>query len=215
MALSTFTELKAAIAGWVNRTDLTSAIPDFIALAEAQISRRLRVRAMIARAEATISTEFFAVPTDFAAPIRLTLEIEEDDISVLEFLAPERFLEMKQGRPNETGEPEFFTVVGGEIQVLPIPDTSYTAELVYYARVPDLASNSTNWLLTAHPDVYLYGSLVQSAPYLKNDERVSVWGELYLQGLADIEKADRVPGGKLRTDVPPLRGTPYNINTDG
>ena len=44
MALSTYTELKASVADWLNRTDLTSVIPDFIALAEAQIERTLRTR---------------------------------------------------------------------------------------------------------------------------------------------------------------------------
>jgi hypothetical protein len=65
MALTTYTELKASVADWLNRTDLTSVVPDFIALAEAQIERTLRTRQMIVRATASIDTEYSAVPADF------------------------------------------------------------------------------------------------------------------------------------------------------
>ncbi len=64
MALTTYTELKASVADWLNRTDLTSVVPDFIALAEAQIERTLRTRQMIVRATASIDTEYSAVPAD-------------------------------------------------------------------------------------------------------------------------------------------------------
>jgi hypothetical protein len=37
------------------------------------------------------------------------------------------------------------------------------------------ASNTTNWLLTLAPDLYLYGSLLEAAPYIGNDERIPVW----------------------------------------
>ena len=50
MALTTYTELKASLADWLNRSDLTTTIPDFISLAEAQIERQLRTRQMIVRA---------------------------------------------------------------------------------------------------------------------------------------------------------------------
>ncbi len=65
MALTTYTELKASVADWLNRTDLTNVIPDFISLAEAQIERTLRTRQMIVRATASIDTEYSAVPADF------------------------------------------------------------------------------------------------------------------------------------------------------
>jgi hypothetical protein len=71
---------------------------------------------------------------------------------------------------------------------------------VYYKALPALSANSTNWLLTAHPDVYLYGSLMQAAPYLKNDERLAVWGSLYTASIADLnQSSDRaeVSGGPL------------------
>ncbi len=74
MALSTYSELKTSVADWLNRSDLTSAVPDFISLAEAQVERRLRTRQMIVRATATIDSEYSAVPADFLEARSLKLQ---------------------------------------------------------------------------------------------------------------------------------------------
>ena len=44
MALATYSDLKASVADFLNRTDLTSTIPDFIALAEADINSHFDLR---------------------------------------------------------------------------------------------------------------------------------------------------------------------------
>ena len=78
-----------------------------------------------------------------------------------------------------TGKPYYFTVIGGssnQLEVVPSPDDTYTSSIVYYTRIPALTdSATTNWLLTAHPDIYLFGTLVEAEPYLKNDERMPMW----------------------------------------
>lgn len=213
MAISTYSELQTAVANWLNRTDLTDRIPDFIALAEAQMNRRLRVRQMVKRAEAALASEFVDVPADMIEPIQLALEISESDIRLLQYLSPERLLAEKAGNV-ASAEPEFYSLVGGSLQLLPAPDATYTSELTYYAKIPALASSSTNWLLSAYPDAYLYGALVQAAPYLVDDERAVTWGTMFQAALNDIQMSNRVAGGKLRTDVAGLveRGT-FNINT--
>ena len=49
----TYSELLAKVAAWLNRTDLTGVIPDFVELAEERINRHLRVRAMEVNLAAT------------------------------------------------------------------------------------------------------------------------------------------------------------------
>jgi hypothetical protein len=62
-------------------------------------------------------------------------------------------------------------------------------ELIYYQDIPKLsASQTTNWLLGDAPDAYLYGSLMQAAPYLGEDERVAIWSSLYAKAVADINR---------------------------
>jgi hypothetical protein len=102
----------------------------------------------------------------------------------------------------------FYTMVGQQFQVLPSPDGSYEGELLYYAKIPSLSDGApTNWLLTEAPDVYLYATLVQSAPYLKEDERTGVWAGLYQTLVNDMKIADeraRIGSSKLTPRIRPF-----------
>jgi len=73
--------------------------------------------------------------------------------------------------------------------------------LIYYGKLSKLStSNTTNWLLTLSPDVYLYGSLLQAAPYLQDDARIQVWAGLYQRGIEALNLADErgsMTGGAL------------------
>jgi hypothetical protein len=205
MSISTYSELKSTIGDWLNRDDLVSAIPSFIALAEAQIERALRVRQMIGRSTATIDTQYSAVPSDF-------LETKTFKITSSAPIQPVQFATMEQmdefdATNSAAQRPTLFTIVGNQIRVHPAPDTSYTAELVYYTKLPKLSdSNPTNWLLASSPDAYLYGSLMQAAPYLKDDERLAVWGNLYNTAIESIKFADQnaSASGLIRARVKPF-----------
>lgn len=189
MALTTYTELKASVADWLNRTDLTNVIPDFISLAEAQIERTLRTRQMIVRATASIDTEYSAVPADFLET--KSIKLNTNPVTALVFESIDALDSLKSTTYISPGRPGYFGIVGGQIRVLPVPDSTYTAELIYYAKLSKLSSSvATNWLLTQAPDVYLYGSLMQAAPYLKDDARVSVWAAIYTRGLEELQVAD-------------------------
>lgn len=195
MSLATYTDLQASLASWLHRSDLTSRIPDFIALAEAQMNRRLRVRRMMARATATLSDEYSAVPSDFLGPISITIDGEP-----LAYLTVEQMDAAVTGEA--TGAPAYYTVTGGEFRYYPAPGTSYTATLTYWQAIPALASNSTNWLLTNHPDAYLYGSLTQAAPYIQDDERTALWAQLFQTALNDALSADMAESHGALTPVP-------------
>jgi hypothetical protein len=189
MALSNYTELKASVADWLNRTDLTSVIPDFIALAEAQIERTLRTRQMIVRATASIDTEYSAVPADFLET--KSIKLNTNPVTSLTFETVDALDALKSTTYISAGKPQYFSIVGGQVRVLPVPDSTYTAELIYYAKLSKLSStNATNWLLTQAPDVYLYGSLMQASPYLKDDSRIPVWAAIYTRGLEELQIAD-------------------------
>ena len=189
MALTTYSELKSSVADWLNRTDLTAVVPDFISLAEAQIERTLRTRQMIVRATASIDTEYSAVPADFLET--KSIKLNTSPVTALQFESIDAMDQLKATAYIAAGKPHYFSIVGGQIRVLPVPDSTYTAELTYYAKLSKLSNtNTTNWLLTQAPDVYLYGSLMQAAPYLKEDERITVWASIYARGLEELQIAD-------------------------
>jgi hypothetical protein len=200
MALSTYAELKASVADWLNRSDLTSAITDFVSLAEAQMERTLRTTQMITRATATIDAEYNATPSDFLEA--RTFKMDTNPVTPLQFETIDSLDDLLTVYTS-SGKPKFFGVVGSQIRVVPIPDSSYTGELIYYSKLSKLSdSNTTNWLLTKAPDVYLYGSLLQAAPYLQDDGRIQVWSGLYQRGIEELQIADErgaTTGGVLKS----------------
>jgi hypothetical protein len=190
MALDTFSGLKTTIADYLNRDDLTSAIPSFITLAEAKFNRKLRVRQMVKRATATLDTQYFAFPSDFLQAKEF--QLNTNPITYLQYVTQNQGDYGSATNYVAAGKPLFYTIIGTQIQVIPTPDTGYTGELTYYGKIPALSdSNTSNWLLAYAPDLYLYGSLVEATPYLKDDERLAVWSTLYTNSLGDIEVADQ------------------------
>lgn len=184
MAITTYAELQTAIANWLDHTNLTDRIPEFIALAEAGINRDVDHWRGEKRATATIDARFSAVPTDYLRPIRFQISTSERP------LEPISVQDMHQRRAhddNASGIPAYYAVVGGEFEFYPTPTSSYTGTLYYRAKVQALSdANPSNWMLANAPDVYLYGALVHAAPFLVEDERVATWGALYSQAVTRL-----------------------------
>lgn len=180
MALSNYTELQAAIASYLARDDLTSVIPDFVRLAEAKFNRVLLHPRMETRDTLTVNTlatdpEFLDLPTDFQT-MRMVRLSGITGKPRLQFMSQTQMDDYRYSTDNVTGQPVYFTIVGDQIELAPTPNEDHDVEILYRADIPALASNSTNWLLTLAPDLYLYGSLLEASPYIQNDERLGVWG---------------------------------------
>ena len=190
MALTNYSQLKTSVADWLNRSDLTATIPDFITLAEAGFNKEIRNRKMIKRATATIDSQYSAVPSDWLQTVDFV--IESNPVVTLEFITNEK-LDKLRATFTSSGTPKFYTIVGQELEVLPVPDsTTLTGELTYYSKIPNLTDTATtNWLLNSNPDIYLYGTLLQTAPYLVDDSRITVWASLYQKLVKDLEIADQ------------------------
>jgi len=185
MPITTYTELKSALADWLLRDDLTAVIPSFISLAEAGLNRDVRHWRMDKRSTATLDSQYSALPADFLQPTRLSLT--SGTTFELELASQHDMMEMRSLATNSTGRPRYYALTGGEIEVFPTPGDSYTLEMAYVARPPALSdSNAANWLLTYYPDAYLYGTLMQAAPYLEDGERVGLWKSLYDNAIAGI-----------------------------
>jgi hypothetical protein len=186
MTITNYGTLKTAIADTLNRDDLTSVIPQFVTLAQAQFNRRIRSFRQITRGSLTIDAQFEALPADWLETIRITMDASP--IRVLTQISMDDLTRYRTAIDNTTDAPVYFSHNGTDIELFPTPSTSYTAEITYFAKVTALsADGDTNWLLTNHPDVYLYGSLVHTAPYLKDDARIALWAGLLAQGMSEIE----------------------------
>jgi len=154
-------------------------------MAEANLGRDIRHWRQEKRSTAEIDTQYSAIPADFLEAVRFY--ITSGDTRPLELISQAEMLDRKYHNLNTSGQPAYYAITAGEIEVYPVPDGTYTAELYYMANLPALSdSNTSNWLLQYYPDAYLYGSLIHSAPYLKDDARLQVWAALYQSAIDGI-----------------------------
>jgi len=176
MAISTYAELQTAIADFLNRDDLTSVIPTFIGLAEAQIARDIRHWEQEKRVTTTLDEQYENLPSDWLQTITLTLS----DGTPLELMSRDEMATRRLAGDDVAGKPCFYRHNAGQIEVYPTPDEDYTLYLQYYARIPALSdTDTTNWLLTNYPDIYLYCSLSNAAVYLRDPQRVAEFANIY------------------------------------
>jgi len=194
MTITSYATLKSAIADWLLRDDLTAVIPSFIALAEAKFNRRIRDYRMMKRATATLDAGYAAVPGDWLQNVRF--QLNTSPITTLEYVTPDQAAEEATVYTG-TGKAKFFTMIGKQFQLVPAPSEELTGELTYYAKIPALSdSTTTNWLLEVAPDAYLYGALMEAAPYLDDQEKLSTWGSLLEQAMQAIRtEGDRASVG--------------------
>jgi len=175
MAISTYAELQTAIADTLNRDDLTTVIPTFISLAESQIARDLRHWRQHKRISTTIDERYETLPSDFLRAESLVV----DNKYTLEYISQGE-LSRRRMASTEAGEPRYYTFNSNELEFYPTPDEGVAFAMVYFARIPSLSdSDTSNWLLDIYPDIYLYGALVHTAPYLHEDVRLNTWATLY------------------------------------
>ncbi len=188
-----YTSLQTAVTEYLARdqdTTLIARIPTFIQLAEAKFNRQLFVRQMERRSTALVNTvssepEYISLPSDFQSMRRVRLSSVTGK-PCLEFKSGTQMDEYRFATSDVAAQPRYFTVFGDEIELAPTPDAAYTIEMVYRQSIPSLVSNSTNWLLTLAPDLYLYGALLESAPYIKEDGRIQTWGLGFTAALNDL-----------------------------
>lgn len=187
MAIDTYAELQVAIQDELNRkggglasdvtigaTTIEGKVKRAIANCEIRVQRTIRTRQMETSTSIafTSGTTEYSLPSDFLSA-RL-MYLVQDPIVTLEQDSLENII--ADYPSNATGQPRKFAVSGSSFFVRPVPDGSRTAKLFYYKTIPVLSdSNTSNWLLTAAPDLYLYGSCLEIMPYLGDDERLQVW----------------------------------------
>lgn len=162
--ISTYSTLQTAIADQIHRTDLTTQIPRFIELAESLIFRELALNELIASATGT-ATETIAFPADFGSIARLEL-VSGSVRYTLDYTSPNGIEQLT----SSTGMPTRYTMETNEIRLIPAPAGTMTYALFYHPSIDPLSStNTTNWILTNAPDLYLSASCAEACRYMEDD----------------------------------------------
>lgn len=185
MSIGTYQELKDAVANFLARDDLTSQIPNFIQLAESRMSRELETREQEKRATATLvaNDEYIALPTDLRE-VR-EVKLNTSPTKVLSYYSPSAL--DKSYSSNGTGSPEGYSIVGKEMKLRPIPDSGYTAEIVYIGTLPSVSDTTTPTLFLRSPDLYLYGALAEAYAYLLDEARAAQYDAKFTRGIEEVK----------------------------
>jgi len=195
MAIGTYAELQTAVDNWLARSDLAGRSPEFISLAESRMNRELETQSQEKRKVSTLTADddYVTLPTDVRR-IRHA-RLNTDPTTVLQFLTPNAADDLWSS--NGTGKPKYYSVAGNEIYLRPTPDSAYVLEIDYIASISSLsATNTTNTILTRHPDVYLHGTLAEAFGYLMDDQRQAQHDALFSRSIGEIKaEEDRVKYG--------------------
>ena len=200
MAISNYTELKTAVANWLDRDDLTARIPEFIALAEARFNRVLRLRSMEAKytANTVAAQRNLALPTSYIQ--MRNFQVNTSPLTTLSYVTPEIYDRLWGG--STSGTPKFYTILANEVSFGPIPGSVMEVEMLFYKKFDNLSGvTTTNSLLTDSPDLYLYGAMMEAEPFIMNDERVPLWAAALDRAVSDMQEQDnkdRHSGSALR-----------------
>lgn len=186
MSIATYAELQTAVAAWMNRTDLTAVITDFIRLAESRIKTLTNARQT--EAEATLAcvvgASTIALPSDYKAPVALWLGTEREAL-------PQRLAE-DLPTSSSNGRPQYWAIDGTNLRFNCPADSAYSVALRYRQTLALSNANATNAILTDYPDVYLFGALVEAAAYTM-DDRAAAWDARFqaaVQAMNNMEAAN-------------------------
>lgn len=193
MSISTYTELKTAVENWLNRagdSTVQDRAAEFIALAEGRLNRKLRaLRAETEwTADYTSSSRFVAYPSGMLEiiDVRIKKSTQADsEYEPLIYVPPERMWRYYHA---DAGEPQYYTL-RNQIEINRTADTTYKIRLHGLDKW-NIASDSTNWLLTNFPDAYLFGALVEAEAFLEKDQRVPMWNERFKEAIRELDALD-------------------------
>ncbi len=180
MAISTYSDLKAAVADWLNRTDLTATIPNFIALAEADINSHFDLRTVESDQLVTTTpgSRYVALPAGFREPQNLWINRTYGRDNPLRFVTPELLT-----TSNSPGAPLMWCVDGDNIAFERPADQAYSMTLRMIGGVGLSDVSPANLILTNYPNVYLYGAMREAALYLRDSEASGLWEAKYADAI--------------------------------
>jgi len=189
-AFTSYTNLKQNISDYLARQDLTAQIPMFISLAETRLNRDLRLRQTLQQSTYSMDSGF-TVPTPADFLELQDIHLVANPIVPLTFQTVSQFYR-RSGGTNTQGQPVNYTLVADNFVLAPQPTGASEISMTYY-KIPQPMSdtNPTNEYLDVCPDLVLYASLAEAAPYLLDDPRLATWQALYAEGLASITKSNQ------------------------
>lgn len=203
MALSNYAQLKAAVADWLERSDLSERTGDFVTLAESRLNRLLRLRSLETdqTLTATPGSRTIALPSGFREPVALWME-GEDGRQAMRFADPATL-----AVGNAVGRPRTWTVDGATVAFERPCDQAYGFTLRMVGRLALSDAQPSNAVLADYPDLYLFGALTEAAPYLRDAELLSLFAARFEAALGEARAKEARSRSLANLAVEPVLAT--------
>jgi hypothetical protein len=185
--ITDYSSLQSNLASLLVRTDLTSDIPTFIQMAEADFKQDTRVRKLTNRGTVLISAETVTLPSDLVA-IESWYHDGPTYFGHIDVVDANQLPQVKL-QHGTTGPPQAAAFVGDSVwRTAPVADETFSTKMSYWRGITALSdTNTTNWVLTHHPNLYLYGAAMHAAPRLKDDTRIPMWERFLARAYDGLE----------------------------
>lgn len=217
----TYDELVIAVSNYCENVFQTTDMDTFIRQAEQRIfnvaqpaNQRKNVTGSL-----TSGNKYLNCPADFFSVYSLAIYPAAG--GAYEFLLDKDVNFIRQAYPNPatTGKPKHYAIFGplssnqDELTFIvgPTPDTTYNAELHYYAYPESIvdASDGRTWLGDNFDSVLLYGTMCEALTYMKGEaDMVKLYQDRYVQAIAlyknladGKQRGDAYRNGQVRTAV--------------
>jgi len=198
----TFTTLQQDVRRYLERGTTYASdpvvfeqIPRLINLAERRIARELKIQGFINIVSGTLQAgvAVYDKPDRWRDTVSINIGTGANNNTrkVLFSRAYEYMLNYWPDR-TATAQPIFYSDYDySHWLISPTPDAAYPFEVLYY-ELPPLLDDAvqTNWLSEYAPQLLLYGTLLEATPFLKNDERIPVWQNMYDRAAAMLNGED-------------------------
>jgi hypothetical protein len=189
MALANYGDLLTAIETWLDRSDspVTANAADFITLCEERIRTDIKTFGQESVTALSVSTEYVSLPSD---PLMIRhADIDGSPDQALSYLTPQQ---MALQDANESNKPRSYSLVGNQIQLYPVPDTTYTMNISYVRAYDNFdTTTATNDLLTNYPSIYLYGSLLEANIFLMDEEQATKYQVLFNDKVEKVNRTEK------------------------
>jgi len=190
----TYDNLVNLVQQYLERTDtaVVNFIPTAITMAEFEIAQEIKTLGQLQVVDSNMNagSAVIAKPARWRKTVSMTLAVS--GVKQPMFVRKLEYLNNYAANATATGTPLYYADYDYDHWfVAPTPDQAYAFEALVYTRLQPLASdNQTNWLTQNAPNAMLFGTLKQTAPFLKDDARLAVWKGMFDEALAALKTED-------------------------
>ena len=190
----TYDSLTSTVLQYLERQDaaVVNAIPTFITLCEFEIAQNIKTLGQMEVVDSTmnIGNPVIPKPARWRKTTSMTLSVSGQKQPML--VRKLEYLNTYAQDVTATGIPLFYADYDYDHWlVAPTPNQAYAFEALCYTRLEPLSSsNQTNWLTQNAPNAMLFGTLKQTAPFLKNDARLALWKSMFDEALLALKTED-------------------------